>query len=109
MALPSMTQGCLQAGASGAGTYFPQPVDATTGARLDDALGPGPWLIGGAEDDGHLRAIPLDAPAAGLFRSWMERWLAGHGAEAALVRPDRTVFGTGSAAQLIEAWRAAVH
>lgn len=106
---PAMSAGCLLAGSPAAGTLFPQPV--ADGARLDDVLGEGGWLI--ARDPpaplaAGLRAVALSDPRLAPFRERIEAWLASRGAEAVLVRPDRYVFGTGDAGSLAAAWSAAM-
>lgn len=95
-AYPPLATGAILAGTAGAGSYFPQAV-AASGARLDDALGPGAWLITRAG----LAATTV-APFAGELRAWLDS----HDAEAVLVRPDRHVFGSGDPAALHEAWQA---
>lgn len=94
---PPIASGLILAGSAGAGSYFPQSVAGE--ARLDDVLGTGPWLIDRAA---------LGRPELIPFRAALTAWLDDRGAEAALVRPDRHVFGTGSAAALAEAWAAAL-
>ena len=81
------------------------------GARLDDVLGEGGWLI--ARDPpaplaAGLRAVALSDSRLAPFRERIEAWLASRGAEAVLVRPDRYVFGTGDAGSLAAAWSAAL-
>jgi 3-(3-hydroxy-phenyl)propionate hydroxylase len=95
-AYPPLAEGLLMRGAPGAGAYFPQFI-AADGARLDDVLGGGHWLID-RRDTSTSRLGPFGAPIAA--------WLEAHGAEAVLVRPDRHVFGTGTAASLDKAWAA---
>ncbi|WP_285713822.1 bifunctional 3-(3-hydroxy-phenyl)propionate/3-hydroxycinnamic acid hydroxylase [Erythrobacter oryzae] len=95
-AYPPLSAGAILAGTPGAGSYFPQ-FTGTAGERLDDALGEGFWLID-RRDTATARLGPFGADIA--------RWLAAHGAEAVLVRPDRYVFGTGTAAALEKAWAA---
>ena len=98
-------------GAPGAGVLFPQPVSGPPAqhARLDDALGEGPWLIGrqacAAEA---LPAIALSDPRLAPFRDTLARWLDHHQAQAVLIRPDRYVFGTGEPAVLAAAYRQAL-
>ena len=58
-------------------------------------LGVGPWVI-----DRNDLAQPRLAPFAAALTGWLDQ----HRAEAVLVRPDRYVFGTGSAAGLTSAW-----
>lgn len=93
---PPITQGLLLAGTPGAGAYFPQAV--VNGQRLDDVLGLDHWLIDAAR---------LAEPALAPFAALLTNWLDAHAAEAVLVRPDRHVFGTGTAHHLTESWRAA--
>ena len=93
-AYPPITEGTILAGSAGAGSYFPQPV-AADGARLDDVLDPGPWL---------LSRDALATPALAPFASAIGRWLDNHQSDAVLVRPDRYVFGTGDAHSLLAAW-----
>lgn len=96
-AYPPISAGTILAGSPGAGSYFPQPL-APDGARLDDRLGTGDWLIAcGA----------LAAPDLAPFAPALTRWLDAHRAEAVLVRPDRYVFGTGRSDELRAAWHAA--
>ncbi|WP_066531531.1 bifunctional 3-(3-hydroxy-phenyl)propionate/3-hydroxycinnamic acid hydroxylase [Erythrobacter sp. CCH5-A1] len=95
-AYPPVGAGAILAGTPGAGSYFPQFIDID-GARLDDALGESFWLID-RRDAATARLGPFGAD--------ITRWLASHGAEAVLVRPDRYVFGTGTAAALEKAWAA---
>ncbi|MBN8485349.1 MAG: bifunctional 3-(3-hydroxy-phenyl)propionate/3-hydroxycinnamic acid hydroxylase [Sphingomonadales bacterium] len=93
-AYPPISSGMIVAGSPAAGAYFPQPV-AADGTKLDDVLGPGHWTI--ARED---LADPRLAPFARAIGGWLDK----QGAEAALVRPDRYVFGTGSKAELDAAW-----
>lgn len=104
---PPIAGGCIIAGVSGAGSYFPQAIAKTY--RLDDVLGPGAWLISRSLPTGHrtasaLRSIALDDSEIAPFKEPLETWLTKHLAEAVLVRPDRYVFGTGTAEALQEAW-----
>jgi 3-(3-hydroxy-phenyl)propionate hydroxylase len=109
MEYPGIQQGVVMAGTAAAGTYFPQPVSAN-GARLDDVLKGGPWLLtlepGGA-GSGIRTAWVRDAELA-PFSELLEGWMKKHGAAAVLVRPDRYVFGTGEAGKLADAWWAAM-
>ena len=93
LAYPPFAQGLVLAGSPGAGSYFAQPIAA--GQRLDDVLGPYHWLI--ARD-------ALDRAELAPFRAELAGWLDTHGAEAVLVRPDRYVFGSGSAERLEAEW-----
>ncbi len=103
---PPLANGCLMEGTPACGTYFPQPT--ADGARLDDILGRGAWLIGrSASGPGvaeNLRCVTLDHAALAPFRDQLGAWLAKHGADAVLVRPDRYVFGTGTPERLRDAW-----
>lgn len=92
---PPIASGMILAGTPAAGSYFPQPV-TPDGARLDDVLGIGHWLI-----ERKRLAEPLLAPFADAIGKWLDR----AGAEAVLVRPDRFVFGTGAPADLVAAWQ----
>ncbi len=91
-----------------AGALFPQPL-AADGDRFDAVLGLGPVLIARtplATQALPLRVVSLDAPELAKFAEALDRWLADAGADAVLIRPDRHVFGTGAAADLVSAWRA---
>lgn len=93
-AYPPISAGRILAGSAGAGSYFPQPV-APDGTRLDAVMGLGHWLISRAE---------LDKPVLAPFAKPLAAWLDKHQADAVLVRPDRYVFGTGTAANLAGKW-----
>ena len=93
---PPLTTGAILDTTAGAGSYFPQVI-AAGGTRLDDALGPGAWLI--------TRAGLSDTTLA-PFSEALRAWLDSHHAEAVLVRPDRHVFGSGDPAALHWAWQA---
>ena len=106
---PGIASGIVLAGSPAAGSYFPQWISGA-GARLDDELGPGPWLIGTRalpQQEG-VRAVNLCESEAMDVREGIKEWLGTHDAEAVLVRPDRYVFGTGDAAGLLTAWNAAL-
>jgi 3-(3-hydroxy-phenyl)propionate hydroxylase len=92
---PPIDQGAILTGTAGAGSYFPQPV-AEDGTRLDDALGSESWLIS-YDDLGENNLKP--------FAAQLEEWFEKHGVKAVLVRPDRYVFGTGTAEDLGAAWQ----
>ncbi len=100
---PPLAGGMILVGSTGAGSYFPQP--EIEGHRLDDVLGPGPWLLTLSET--REGATPVKSPALARFADALTAWLDAHQAEAVLVRPDHYVFGTGAAAHLAHAWRAA--
>lgn len=95
-AYPPISAGKIMAGSPAAGSYFPQAV-AADGARLDEVLGLGHWLIARAD----LAKPPL-APFARQIGGWLDKF----GADAVLVRPDRFAFGTGSPRDLAAAWDA---
>jgi 3-(3-hydroxy-phenyl)propionate hydroxylase len=97
VAYPPIAEGCILSGAAAAGSYFPQPV--IDGKRLDDALGPGAWLL--------TRQRVQQDPAIAPFADSLLGWLARHEADAVLVRPDRYVFGAGDAEELQRPWRSA--
>lgn len=93
---PPIATGAILAGSTAAGAYFPQPI-GEGGQRLDDVLGPGHWLI--ARSD-------LKEAALLPFAAQLCAWLDERDASAVLVRPDRYVFGTGTADSLQAAWQA---
>lgn len=104
--------GFVLAGASGAGTYFPQLAgEDGTLARLDDALGPDAWLIRGDRDAGDLAPLPgvrdvaLSDLTLAAFAPALTRWMESHGHRAVIVRADRYVFGGGDPDELARAWR----
>lgn len=84
---------------------FPMPV----GVRMDDALGTKFWLLSVAPDEARATLRPDE-------RDWIEvhappsqaaaEWLNGRDA---LIRPDRVVFGLGSAKGLLDELRARHH
>ena len=55
----------------------------------------GHWLI---------RREELDRAPLAPFSAGLVRWLDEAGTDAVLVRPDRFVFGTGKATELLAAW-----
>ena len=108
-AYPPITGGLILSGAPAAGAYFPQLCGDAE--RSDTLLGAGPWLImrGAPIPTGAgLRAISINAPAMAPFRDGFDRWLAGYGCAAVLVRPDHTVFAAGDPADLAAQWRHAL-
>jgi 3-(3-hydroxy-phenyl)propionate hydroxylase len=113
---PPLSAGCLHAASAGAGELFPQPwanIESAT-RRLDDVLGSGAWLIQRAgqqvpEVAPNLCIMSLDDPRIEPFAADLTFWLDRRGqAPAALIRPDRYVFGTGDAAILAKAWSEAL-
>lgn len=106
-AYPPIACGAILAGTAGAGSYFPQPCAAGhTGAKLDDVLGPGAWLISRSpiQAISGIVTVTLDTPEIAPFRIALEAWLDAQAIDAVLVRPDRYVFGTGHADELIQQW-----
>ena len=93
-AYPPISAGRIMTGTLGAGSYFPQAI-AADGTRLDEVLGLSHALITRAD---------LATPRLSPFARQIGHWLDKHQAEAVLVRPDRFVFGSGQAADLLEAW-----
>ncbi len=102
--IPDLASGLIATGAPAAGTLFPQPeVDTEQGPkRLDDTLAP-EFLIAAASSDA-LKALTPDSLAlwsklrgqllvieetGSLFSGWLNQ----HGIVAAVVRPDRAVYG----------------
>ena len=105
---PDLTGGMLTE-TSGAGSLIPQPV--TLAGRLDDRLGVGAWIIARHQTPAatDMVCVSLDEPAFADVAPVLRRWLDSHQAAAALVRPDRYVFGTGPAAALLAQWRAGLN
>ena len=109
---PPITEGCILAGTPAAGWPFTQPV-LDDGQRMDDALPHGAWLFrqpgsaptGLSED---VVDLPLDSPVLGAFGPAVGELLSREGVSAALVRPDRYVFGSGEAQDLVTAWAGAL-
>lgn len=93
-AYPPISEGVIVAGSIAAGSYFPQFL-AEDGTRLDERLGAGHWIV--ARDR-------LHDPQLAPFRTKLAEWLDRNGADAVLVRPDRYVFGCGSASELAHRW-----
>lgn len=92
---PPILEGAILTGSVAAGSYFPQFM-AQDGARLDDVLGLGHWLL--CRDQ-------LTSAALKPFASSITQWLDAIGQEAVLVRPDRFVFGTGTRDNLLATWQ----
>jgi len=85
-----------------AGTQFPQFL--TDGVRLDDFLGLDAVLLTTTPQAGECLEVGLDDPGLAPFSAAIKAWLHEHGADSVLIRPDRYIFGTGSAASLRAAW-----
>ena len=81
---PRLGPGLHRSGSALAGRPGPQPRLAD-GRRLDDAAGPGPVLL--LREPAAVASFGIPAVAAGAD------WLDAHGLAAALLRPDRYVFG----------------
>jgi 3-(3-hydroxy-phenyl)propionate hydroxylase len=111
---PAFTGPGVLSNTVGAGKMFPQPVDGDGPhrARLDDVLGPGPWLISRAGERPPawpgVTSVRTGDPTLSPFRESLDGWLAAHSAEAVLVRPDRCVFGTGQPIALVAEWARAL-
>jgi 3-(3-hydroxy-phenyl)propionate hydroxylase len=99
--IPAFPDGCILKGTPAAGELFPQPWTKVDGAtvRLDDQMGPGPWLI----HKDRLSEGPI-APFAKALGDWLEA----RKVEAVMVRPDRYVFGSGDPDVLQKAYQDAV-
>ena len=103
---PDIMTGFIADGTAGAGSYFPQPVSGAH--RLDDLLGAGPWIISRDPQppiDGIRHASLRDL---GAFEPIVGQWLDAHGAEAALIRADRYVFGSGPPHELADRYLASL-
>ena len=108
VSFPAFTGPLVVEGSAAAGELFIQPW--SQGARWDDVAGEGAWLIT-TEAVGPEPGLALfnlsdarTAPFAGAFQSWLNK----RGAASVLVRPDRYVFGTGKAEDLVKAWKIAL-
>ena len=91
-----------------AGALFPQPL-AADGVRFDTILGPTAVLIARTPVEGAptgVRIISIDSPELRPYASAVNSWLTAAHASAVLIRPDRHVFGTGRARDLLDAWLA---
>lgn len=107
-ALPPLTGPAVLAGSPGAGELFIQSWQG--GRKWDDVAGEGPWLItreGGITARGVSVFSAADGDVADFFGDF-SLWLGKRGADSVLVRPDRYVFGTGRADDLLKAWAAAL-
>jgi 3-(3-hydroxy-phenyl)propionate hydroxylase len=101
---------CVLTGTPGAGTPFPQPVQGE-GLRMDDVLEDRAWLIArsvAAARSESVQIVDLNDALLRPFRAALCKWLDDRGVDAVLVRPDRCVFGSGEATQLLSAWTQAL-
>jgi len=107
-AFPPLASACILAGAAGAGELFIQPWNGDV--RWDDVAAEGAWLIAteAVDPSPGVKVFSLADPRLEAFAGALRIWLAGRGASAVLVRPDRYVFGTGRAEDLVQAWKAAL-
>ncbi len=123
---PALRDGLLAPQAHPArGTLFPQPWLIGPQAqpqRMDDALGPGWWLVLApqAADPLKQRALGWGAaaltvvqtgtPACRETERLLADWFQRHGCQAAWVRPDRYVYGVAhDAHELDQQWQALKH
>ena len=111
---PPMIGPCILEGSAGAGEVFPQPVATWEGGtqRLDDVLGPGAWLICATTTSSQAPGVlvaSLDDPRLEPFHDQLAKWFGKRVAQAVLIRPDRCVFGSGPAQDLLVAWSRAMH
>jgi 3-(3-hydroxy-phenyl)propionate hydroxylase len=83
---PQLGPGCRADAPPPVGTIFPQP-RLVDGRLMDEAIGQRFAVVGDPDVVGNLAAKAAVLPGVGLD------WLAGHGTRAALLRPDRYVFG----------------
>ncbi|VCU68972.1 3-(3-hydroxy-phenyl)propionate/3-hydroxycinnamic acid hydroxylase [Pigmentiphaga humi] len=113
--IPPLELGLLAPDASSArGTIFPQPWIRRAGGaavRLDHHAGDGWWLVLAADYGGDAPPLP-HAPQLALLRLGRDleetegvcaAWFARHQCAAAVVRPDRYVYGTAATAQELDA------
>ena len=93
----------------GARSYFAQAT-AADGARLDNRLPAGAWLI--SEHDvavpPNIALVSLASGDLGGFHAGLAAQLQQLGARAVLVRPDRSVLGAGDPETLLAHWKAAL-
>jgi 3-(3-hydroxy-phenyl)propionate hydroxylase len=104
---PDLMVGLLSEGPL-SGALFPQPV--RQGVRFDDLLGEHATLIGrdlpGVQSN--VRMLDLAKGPSNAFKPFLESWLRDVGTDAVLIRPDRHIFGTGPASDLLTKWNDAL-
>ena len=111
---PALSGPAVLAASAGAGVLFPQPThqEGDRAVRLDDVLGPGPWLLSRSAEPQPpglgVEAMRIDDARLAPFRNRLDDWLAAHSADAVLIRPDRYVFGTGQPDVLLAEWTQAL-
>lgn len=106
---PPLAEGCLLAGAPGAGELFPQPVAFAGGRtlRFDDLSAGKAVLVGRSRAalegvrSADIMSIPLDEDRVAPFATAISAWLDAKSTDCVLVRPDFHVFGTGDAGKLV--------
>lgn len=90
--------------------------------RMDDAMGPGWWLVLAPRVHADVRRLAVSLSASGLrvmqagtpqrqeTEGLLSDWFRRHDCQAAWVRPDRYVYGVAHAAQeLRDQWQALSH
>jgi 3-(3-hydroxy-phenyl)propionate hydroxylase len=82
---PQLGPGCRDDAPPPVGTIFPQP-RLPDGRLMDEAIGPRFAIVGEPSLLSELKTDAVLLPGVGLD------WLARHGAEAAILRPDRYIF-----------------
>jgi 3-(3-hydroxy-phenyl)propionate hydroxylase len=104
---PPITTGLVSRQAEPGITGAPIPqFQMDDGARMDDALPAGVWLMTNALEGARALLTPEEAayvrvvaPPCKASQTWLE-------GRDALIRPDRVVFGRGRAQDLLAEWRA---
>ncbi len=97
-----------------AGELLPQTTAARTAdgkhGKLDDILGDGFWLLTKQATTtlSHVKLVVLGHDVTDETGR-LDKWLDDAGASAALIRPDRYVFGTGNPDELTAALTVALH
>ncbi len=103
--VPAISTGIILSGSAGAGERFIQPL--ANARKLDDVTGNG-WRLFVRGDVASENGVTVVETASLDDKGAIRNWLEDKAAEAVLVRPDHYVFGTGSAANLLAARRAAL-